>query len=93
MLLAYGYDQSQLDAALRRRFLAWLLLHQYSDLLWYFSRLPEPASPTLNALADCGSPQTDRAVPGQHLCYRPQAPTQPARTVKVHQPRKAAQVS
>ncbi|HEX6448878.1 MAG TPA: aminoglycoside 3'-phosphotransferase/choline kinase family protein [Trebonia sp.] len=53
MLLAYGYDQSQLDAALRRRFLAWLLLHRYSDLPWYFSRLPGPASPTLDALADC----------------------------------------
>jgi hygromycin-B 7''-O-kinase len=51
MLLAYGYDQSQLDAALRRRFLAWLL-HRYSDLPWYFSRLPGPASPTLGALAD-----------------------------------------
>ena len=53
MLLAYGYDPSQLDTALRRRFLAWLLLHRYSDLPWYFSRLPGPTSPTLDALADC----------------------------------------
>jgi hygromycin-B 7''-O-kinase len=53
MLLAYGYDPSQLDTALRRRFLAWLLLHRHSDLSWYFSRLHGPTSPTLDALADC----------------------------------------
>ena len=51
-LRAYGYRDDQLDAGLRRRLLAWLLLHYYSNLPAYLERLPAPAEPTLEALAD-----------------------------------------
>jgi len=51
MLLAYGYGPADLDGALSRRLLAWLLVHRYSDLPWYFERMPAPAAPTLDALA------------------------------------------
>ena len=50
VLAAYGHD---LDDGLPRRLLAWLLLHRYSCLPWYFRRLPGPPEPTLDALADC----------------------------------------
>ena len=52
LLRAYGYRDDQLDAALRRRLLAWLLLHYYSNLPAYLQRLPAPAEPTLESLAD-----------------------------------------
>jgi hygromycin-B 7''-O-kinase len=52
MLRAYGYRDDQLDAALRRRLLGWLLLHYYSNLPAYLTRLPAPAEPTLESLAD-----------------------------------------
>jgi hygromycin-B 7''-O-kinase len=52
-LTAYGYNRDQLGADLRRRLLAWGILHRYSNLLWWMRRLPEPARPTLDALADC----------------------------------------
>jgi hygromycin-B 7''-O-kinase len=52
VLTTYGYSRDQLDRTLRRRLLAWLLLHRYSNLAWYLSRLPEPDRPTLEALAD-----------------------------------------
>jgi hygromycin-B 7''-O-kinase len=51
-LTAYGYPRDQLDRALRRRLLAWLLLHRYSNLAWYLRRMPTPDGPTLDALAD-----------------------------------------
>jgi hygromycin-B 7''-O-kinase len=51
-LTAYGYSRDQLDGTLRRRLLAWLLLHRYSNLAWYLDRLPPPERPTLDALAD-----------------------------------------
>jgi hygromycin-B 7''-O-kinase len=51
-LLAYGYTADELDAKLRRRLLAWLLLHYYSNLPAYLQRLPAPAEPTLESLAD-----------------------------------------
>lgn len=51
-LRAYGYPAGRLDPALRRRLLAWLLLHYYSNLPAYLERLPAPAAPTLDALAD-----------------------------------------
>jgi len=51
-LSAYGYPRDQLDHTLRRRLLAWLLLHRYSNPAWYLSRLPPPGHPTLDALAD-----------------------------------------
>jgi hygromycin-B 7''-O-kinase len=51
-LRAYGYRDDQLDAGLRRRLLAWLLLHYYSNLPAYLDRLPPPAEPTLESLAD-----------------------------------------
>ncbi len=51
-LTAYGYPRDQLDRTLRRRLLAWLLLHRYSNLAWYLSRMPEPDRPTLDSLGD-----------------------------------------
>jgi hygromycin-B 7''-O-kinase len=51
-LTSYGYHRDQLDSGLRRRLLAWGLLHRYSDLNWWMQRLPQPARPTLDALAD-----------------------------------------
>jgi len=52
-LTAYGYRHDQLGPGLRRRLLAWGILHRYSNLRWYMQRLPKPAQPTLDALADC----------------------------------------
>jgi hygromycin-B 7''-O-kinase len=52
MLTSYGYDPDQLDSGLRRRLLAWGLLHRYGNLSWWMRQLPQPARPTLNALAD-----------------------------------------
>lgn len=51
-LTAYGYPRDRLDCTLRRRLLAWLLLHRYSNLAWYLSRMPEPDRPTLDSLGD-----------------------------------------
>ena len=52
VLTAYGYPGDQLDRDLRRRLLAWAILHKYSNLAVWLRRLPEPASPTLASLAD-----------------------------------------
>lgn len=52
-LTAYGYRRDQLGPDLRRRLLAWGILHRYSHLRWWMRRLPEPDQPTLDALADC----------------------------------------
>jgi hygromycin-B 7''-O-kinase len=52
MLTAYGYPRDQLDRILRRRLMAWALLHRYANLAWWMRRLPDPARPTLDALAD-----------------------------------------
>ena len=52
-LAAYGYRRDQLGPELRRRLLAWGILHRYSHLRRWMRRLPEPARPTLDALADC----------------------------------------
>jgi hygromycin-B 7''-O-kinase len=49
---AYGYHPDQLGPDLRRRLLAWGILHRYSNLRWWMRRLPEPYRPTLEALAD-----------------------------------------
>jgi hygromycin-B 7''-O-kinase len=49
---AYGYPDDALDQAWRRRMTAWTLLHYYSNLASYLQRLPGPAEPTLEALAD-----------------------------------------
>ncbi|MCP2168691.1 phosphotransferase family protein [Goodfellowiella coeruleoviolacea] len=51
-LTAYGYGHGELDAELRRRLLAWTLLHRYANLAAWLRRLPAPAEPTLDALAD-----------------------------------------
>ena len=51
LLLAYGYEPSDLGAALQRRFLAYALLHRYSNLRWYLERRPPPAATTLDDLA------------------------------------------
>jgi hygromycin-B 7''-O-kinase len=40
MLTGYGYRPSELDHAFERRILAHALLHQYSNLAWYLSRVP-----------------------------------------------------
>ena len=52
-LTAYGYRRDQLGPDLRRRLLAWGILHRYSNLDWWMGRLPEPGRATLDALADC----------------------------------------
>jgi hygromycin-B 7''-O-kinase len=52
-LTSYGYQPDQLGPDLRRRLLALAILHRYSNLSWWMQRLPEPARPTLDALADC----------------------------------------
>ena len=41
-LSAYGYADKDLDAALSRRLMTWLLLHRYSRLRWFMSLLPAP---------------------------------------------------
>jgi hygromycin-B 7''-O-kinase len=51
-LTAYGYRRDQLGPDLRRRLLAWGLLHRYSYLAGWMRRLPKPDRPTLDALAD-----------------------------------------
>jgi hygromycin-B 7''-O-kinase len=51
-LTSYGYQPDQLGPDLRRRLLALGILHRYSNLSWWMQRLPEPARPTLDALAD-----------------------------------------
>ena len=52
-LTAYGCRDDQLGSELRRRLLAWSILHWYVYLRGWMQRLPEPAQPTLEALADC----------------------------------------
>jgi hygromycin-B 7''-O-kinase len=51
LLLAYGYHPADLGPALQRRFLAYALLHRYSNLRWYLERRPLPAATTLDDLA------------------------------------------
>lgn len=51
-LTAYGYRREELGPELRRRLLTWSILHRYSHLAGWLQRLPEPAEPTLSALAD-----------------------------------------
>lgn len=51
-LTAYGYHPDDLDRDLRRRLLAWGLLHRYSNLAAWLRRLPPPERPTLDAVAD-----------------------------------------
>jgi hygromycin-B 7''-O-kinase len=52
-LTAYGCHHDQLGPDLRRRLLAWGILHRYSNLRWWMQRMTEPTQPTLDALADC----------------------------------------
>jgi hygromycin-B 7''-O-kinase len=51
-LTAYGYRHDQLGPDLRRRLLAWGILHRYSYLAGWMRQLPEPGRATLYALAD-----------------------------------------
>jgi hygromycin-B 7''-O-kinase len=51
VLLAYGYAAHQLDAALQCRFMAWALLHRYSNLRWYLDRQQADGAVTLEQLA------------------------------------------
>jgi len=52
LLLAYGMPSGAIDDALSRRFLAYALLHRYSNLPWYLRRLPPPPGvASLDALA------------------------------------------
>ncbi|MEV6595793.1 aminoglycoside 3'-phosphotransferase/choline kinase family protein [Actinoplanes sp. NPDC051346] len=50
LLRAYG---TKPDRELRRRLMAWTLLHYYSNLPGYLAKLPAPAGPTLDELAEC----------------------------------------
>lgn len=52
LLRAYGYRDSELRESLQRRFLAYTLLHRYSNLRRYLELLPPPGSvTTLEGLA------------------------------------------
>ena len=51
VLLAYGYAPHALDETLQRRFMAYALLHRYSNLRWYLERLPAGDATTLEQLA------------------------------------------
>lgn len=50
-LRAYGFAGAALDEALACRFMAYALLHRYSNLRWYLERLPVPGATTLEQLA------------------------------------------
>ncbi len=50
-LLAYGYPAAALDEALSSRLMAHALLHRYSNLRWYFERLPAPDATSLEQVA------------------------------------------
>jgi len=52
VLTGYGYTEGQLDRDLRRRLLAWAILHRYSNLAAWLRRLPPPSIPTLASLAE-----------------------------------------
>lgn len=47
-----SYSDDPPDLPWRRRTMAWTLLHYYSNLASYLHRLPAPAEPTLESLAD-----------------------------------------
>jgi hygromycin-B 7''-O-kinase len=51
VLRAYGYPPHALDASLQCRFMAYALLHRYSNLRWYLERLPAGDATTLEQLA------------------------------------------
>ena len=52
LLCAYGYRADALDLGLQRRFMAYALLHRYSNMRWYLERVPARASDrTLDDLA------------------------------------------
>lgn len=65
VLTAYGYTPGELGTELSRRFLAYTLLHVYSNLPRYLRQLPPPSEPTLDALAarwwSLGEPRPARA--------------------------------
>ena len=50
-LLAYGVAQGALYGALQCRFMAWAILHRYSNLRWYLERMPPSGDTTLEQLA------------------------------------------
>jgi hygromycin-B 7''-O-kinase len=51
ILEAYGYDASQLGIELGERFMAYALLHRYSNLKWYLETVPTRSSRTFEELA------------------------------------------
>jgi hygromycin-B 7''-O-kinase len=40
LLLAYGSRERELDLGLQRRFMAYALMHRYSNPAWYLERVP-----------------------------------------------------
>lgn len=53
LLLAYGLGDDELSPDLARRALAYALLHRYSNLSWYLTRVPPPeGTRTLKGLAE-----------------------------------------
>jgi len=50
-LRAYGLSGAALDETAACRFMAYALLHRYSNLRWYLERLPVPGATTLEQLA------------------------------------------
>lgn len=51
-LLGSGYAEAALTPALRRRAMAYAILHRYSILSWFMKNLPPRHATTLDALAD-----------------------------------------
>jgi hygromycin-B 7''-O-kinase len=52
LLRAYGFREADLGLELQRRFLAYTLLHRYSNLRWYIEKRPPPlGTETLDGLA------------------------------------------
>ncbi|SHF79318.1 aminoglycoside phosphotransferase family protein [Streptoalloteichus hindustanus] len=51
VLTSYGFAADALDEELSRRFLAYTLLHVYSNLPWYLREMPKPPESSLDALA------------------------------------------
>jgi hygromycin-B 7''-O-kinase len=50
-LCGYGYAEADLEPELRRRIMAYALLHRYSNLKWYLETVPAESAITLDDLA------------------------------------------
>jgi hygromycin-B 7''-O-kinase len=51
ILEAYGYHDGDLNSDLAERFMAYALMHRYSNLTWYLDTVPYSSSTTFAELA------------------------------------------